>query len=69
VQPRERFWNALWLRAPELASELDGAERALYGHAAGDAELLQAARRLHDVAYPGASELISSRTTKAKEAR
>ena len=50
--PRERFWNALWLRAPELAAELDRAERDLYTSTAGDAELLKAAQRLHHVAYP-----------------
>jgi uncharacterized protein DUF4350 len=52
LQPRERFWTALWARAPELAGELDQAERALYGSAGGDAELLKAAQRLHQVAYP-----------------
>jgi hypothetical protein len=52
LQPRERFWNALWIRAPELAGELAEAEHALYGSAGGDAELLKAARRLHHVAYP-----------------
>ena len=52
VQPRERFWHALWQRAPEVATELDSAERALYGSTTGEKELLQAAKRLHDIAYP-----------------
>jgi hypothetical protein len=56
AQPRERFWNALYARAPELAGELDQAERALYSSAGGDAELLGAAQRLHSIAYPPARE-------------
>jgi hypothetical protein len=52
AQPRDRFWNALYARAPELAAELADAERALYGSAAGDAEVLSAAQRLHRIAYP-----------------
>jgi hypothetical protein len=54
AQPRDRFWNALYARAPELAGELAEAERALYGSAGGDAELLRAAQRLHKLAYPPA---------------
>ena len=54
AQPRDRFWNALYARAPELAGELAEAERALYGSAGGDAELLSAAQRLHRIAYPPA---------------
>jgi hypothetical protein len=54
AQPRDRFWNALYARAPELAGELAEAERALYGSAGGDAELLHAAQRLHGLAYPAA---------------
>jgi hypothetical protein len=54
AQPRDRFWNALYTRAPELAGELAEAERALYGSAGGDAELLSAAQRLHGLAYPPA---------------
>jgi hypothetical protein len=56
AQPRDRFWNALYARAPELAGELAEAERALYGSAGGDAELLRAAQRLHGLAYPPALE-------------
>jgi hypothetical protein len=69
LQPRERFWNALWIRAPELAGELAEAEHALYGSAGGDAELLRAAQRLHDVAYPVSPERRRLRPTESKEAR
>jgi hypothetical protein len=69
MQPRERFWNALWARAPELAGELDQAERALYGSAGGDAELLQAAQRLHQVAYPVAERHRNRPSKTTKEAR
>jgi hypothetical protein len=61
VQPRERFWQALWQRAPEVAQELDSAERALYGSSASEKDLLQAAQRLHRIAYP-VSELRRRRT-------
>jgi hypothetical protein len=54
AQPRDRFWNALYARAPELAGELAEAEKALYGSAGDDAELLRAAQRLHALAYPPA---------------
>ena len=60
VQPRERFWQALWQRAPQVASELDSAERALYGSSASEKDLLQAAQRLHRIAYP-VSELRARR--------
>ncbi len=56
AQPRDRFWNALYARAPEVAAELADAERALYGSAGGDAELLSAAQRLHRIAYPPVRE-------------
>src|SRR4029077_16905601 len=56
LQPRERFWNALWIRAPELASELAEAEHALYGSAGADADVMRAAQRLNDVAYPVSAE-------------
>jgi hypothetical protein len=54
LQPRERFWNALWVRAPETASRLANAESSLPAAAANDRELLDAARRLHDIAHPHA---------------
>jgi uncharacterized protein DUF4350 len=69
LQPRERFWSALWIRTPELAAELADAEHALYGSAGGDAELLKAAQRLHDVAYPASPERRRLRPTESKEAR
>jgi len=52
TRPRDRFWNALHARAPELAAELADAERALQSSAGGEAELLSAAQRLHRIAYP-----------------
>ncbi|HKC20056.1 MAG TPA: hypothetical protein VKE27_10540, partial [Candidatus Dormibacteraeota bacterium] len=52
LQPRERFWNALWVRAPETASQLANAESSLQAASAGERELLDAARRLHDIAHP-----------------
>ena len=52
AQPRERFWNALWVRVPELAAELAEAENALYASAASESDLLRAAQRLHRIAYP-----------------
>ena len=69
LKPRERFWNALWIRAPELASELAEAEHALYGSAGGDAELLKAAQRLHDAAYPVSPERRPLRATSSKESK
>lgn len=56
VQPRERFWNALWVRAPELASELADVENALHGADATEAGLFKAAQRLHALAHPAASD-------------
>jgi uncharacterized protein DUF4350 len=52
LQPRERFWNALWVRVPLLAAELAEAENALYASAATEADLLKAAQRLHHIAHP-----------------
>jgi len=69
LQPRERFWNALWIRAPELAGELAEAEHALYGSTAGDAEVMRAAQRLHEVAYPIAAEARRLHPTPSKEAK
>ncbi|MHB8687657.1 MAG: DUF4350 domain-containing protein [Candidatus Dormibacteraceae bacterium] len=50
--PRERFWNALWVRAPALAADLSEAENALHTSAATESELLKAAQRLHRIAHP-----------------
>lgn len=67
AQPRDRFWNALYARVPELAAELADAERALYGSAGGDADVLSAAQRLHRIAYPPARDRPRKPTT--EEAR
>jgi hypothetical protein len=69
LQPRERFWNALWIRAPELASELAEAEHALSAPAGGDAELLKIAQKLHHVAYPVSPERRRHHPTATKEAK
>ncbi len=53
MQPRERFWNALWVRAPEVARELAEVEDSLHAAApTGERDLLHAARRLHRIAHP-----------------
>jgi hypothetical protein len=52
LQPRERFWNALWVRAPEVASELAQVEDTLQSAAATERDLLEAAGRLHRIAHP-----------------
>lgn len=52
LQPRERFWNALWVRSPELAAALAEAETSLRRDAATEHGMLEAARRLHRLAYP-----------------
>jgi hypothetical protein len=52
LQPRERFWNALWVRVPEIAAELAEAENALMASASTEAELLKSAQRLHRIAHP-----------------
>jgi len=56
VEPRERFWQSLWQRAPDIASRLDGAERALFGSERSEKDLLAAAQRLHGIAYPVSEE-------------
>lgn len=56
VEPRERFWQSLWQRAPDIATRLDGAERALYGSEKSERDLLAAAQRLHAIAYPATEE-------------
>jgi hypothetical protein len=54
--PRERFWNALWVRAPALAADLAEAENALNASTATESDLLKAAQRLHRIAHPVAVE-------------
>ena len=57
LQPRERFWNALWVRAPEIAGELAEVENSLFRSSATERDLLNAARRLHDIAHPSPGRL------------
>ncbi|HET9782655.1 MAG TPA: DUF4350 domain-containing protein, partial [Candidatus Dormibacteraeota bacterium] len=52
MQPRERFWNALWVRAPETAAELANVESSMFAASGSERELLEAARRLHEIAHP-----------------
>ena len=52
LQPRERFWNALWVRAPEVAAELAEVENSLHRASTTEAELLTTAQRLHHIAHP-----------------
>jgi len=68
VQPRERFWNALWVRVPEVAADLAEAENALYGSAADEPGLLKAAQRLHHIAHPVTEERRRVRPAQTKEA-
>ena len=56
LQPRERFWNALWVRVPGLAADLAEAENALHDSATSEADLLKAAQRLHRIAHPAAGK-------------
>jgi hypothetical protein len=65
LQPRERFWNALWVRAPELAAELAEAENTLHSSSATEADLLSAAQRLHHIAHPVTEERRRVRSTGA----
>jgi hypothetical protein len=55
LQPRERFWNALWVRAPQVATDLAEVEnslQALNNAAVSEREVLNVARRLHRIAHP-----------------
>ena len=52
LQPRERFWQALWMRAPETADQLARVENTLAASSATERELLVAARTLHEIAHP-----------------
>jgi hypothetical protein len=67
LHPRERFWNALWVRSPALAADLAEAEVALQASAASEAELLKAAQRLHHIAHPVSEGRRQRRTTSTKE--
>jgi hypothetical protein len=68
VQPRERFWNALWVRVPEVAADLAEAENALYSSAADESGLLKAAQRLHHIAHPATEERRRAHPAQTKEA-
>jgi hypothetical protein len=52
MQPRERFWQALWVRAPDVAGELAQVESSLTSSSASERDLMGAARRLHEIAHP-----------------
>ena len=54
VQPRERFWQALWVRAPDVAAQLAEVENTLSTSSGSERDVLNAGRKLHDIAYPGA---------------
>jgi hypothetical protein len=60
LQPRERFWNALWVRAPDVAKELAQVEDTLQSASATERDLLHAARRLHSIAHPVAEKIRSA---------
>ena len=55
LRPRERFWNALWVRAPEVAGDLAQIENSLVAASATERDLLNAAQRLHEIAHPAPS--------------
>jgi hypothetical protein len=52
LQPRDRFWQALWVRAPEVAGQLAEVENSLHAASGDEGDLLKAARRLHELAHP-----------------
>jgi hypothetical protein len=52
LQPRERFWNALWVRAPEIAADLAEVESSLHASGSTEPDFLQTAQRLHLIAHP-----------------
>ena len=52
LQPRERFWQALWVRAPETAAELAEVENSMYMASGREPDVLNAARKLHGIAHP-----------------
>ena len=57
LQPRDRFWQALWVRAPEVAGELAEVENSLHAASGNERDLLNAARRLHHIAHPAPQKL------------
>ncbi|HXN91187.1 MAG TPA: DUF4350 domain-containing protein [Candidatus Sulfotelmatobacter sp.] len=52
VQPRERFWNALWVRDPQVAGDLAQVENSLVAASTTESGLLDAAQQLHRIAHP-----------------
>jgi hypothetical protein len=68
LQPRERFWNALWVRAPAIAADLAEAENTIQSSAASETALLTAAQRLHRIAHPVPAESIRRRQQSIEEA-
>ena len=63
LQPRERFWNALWVRAPEIAGKLAQVENSLVASSTSERDLLDAARRLHEIAHPAPSPSLRPGTS------
>jgi len=55
AQPREQFWNALWVRSPEIADRLARIESELARPSTTERDVLIAARKLHEIAHPGPS--------------
>lgn len=51
LHPREQFWQALWVRAPDVARALADVETSLHTSSVGEREMLNAARRLHEIAH------------------
>lgn len=66
LQPRERFWNALWVRSPALAAELAEVENSLHRASGNEADLMNAAQRLHRIAHPVAEERRRTAQPKAE---
>ena len=60
LHPRERFWNALWVRVPEVAAELAQVESSIHASSSTERGLLNAARRLHAIAHPAPKRLPGS---------
>lgn len=56
VQPRERFWNALWVRDPQVAGDLAQVENSLPAASITEGGLLGAAQQLHRIAHPVAQK-------------
>jgi hypothetical protein len=55
--PGDRFEEAISRRAPGVGRELSQIEGSLPQAAASEASVMQTARRLHDLAYPLASNV------------